>query len=258
MKKALIVVSFGTSYPETRQKTIEAVENKMGEHFKEYDVYRAFTSNMVIKKIKQQEGLVVPTVNQLMKQLKQAGYEEVYMQPLHIINGSEYFKAVEQAKRYEKDFNVIQIGKPLLTSFEDYLGVVDWLKELKQDKQPGEAIVLMGHGTQHSAFTAYACLDHLVLDEPIYVCAVESYPGIGRIMDRLKQDKIEKVWLYPLMLVAGDHATNDMASNEPDSWKSQLQQEGFEVTPVLQGMGEFTSIQQMFLEHAEQAIERGN
>lgn len=255
MKKALIVVSFGTSYPETRQKTIEAVEKRMAERFPECDVFRAFTSNMVIKKIKEQEGVKIPTVNQLMIELKEKGYKEVFVQPLHVINGSEYSKALHQAKHFKEDFDVIEVGRPLMTEFEDYEEIVEWLRDLAQPLGSKEAVVLMGHGTQHSAFTAYACLDHMLEKDPVFICAVESYPGIETVVEKLKQANIEKVYLHPFMLVAGDHATNDMASDEEDSWKSQLVKEGFEVEPILKGMGEYPKIQNMFLDHAKIVVE---
>ncbi|MEG0254148.1 MAG: sirohydrochlorin cobaltochelatase [Vagococcus sp.] len=255
MKKALIVVSFGTSYPETRKKTIEAVENRMIERFPECDVFRAFTSNVVIKKIKEQEGVKIPTVNQLMLELKEKGYKEVFVQPLHVINGSEYSKALHQAKHFKNDFDVIEVGRPLMTEFEDYEEIVEWLRDLAQPLAEKEAVVLMGHGTQHSAFTAYACLDHMLSKDPVFICAVESYPGVETVVERLKEANIEKVYLHPFMLVAGDHATNDMASDEEDSWKSQLTNAGFEVEPILKGMGEYPKIQNMFLEHAKKVVE---
>ncbi len=257
MKKALIIVSFGTSYKETRERTIEAVEKRMAETFQECDVYRAFTSNMVIKKIKEKEGIKIPTVNQLMLELKEKGYKEVYVQPLHVINGNEYSKAAHQAHHFKNDFDVIKVGKPLMTEFEDYEEIVEWLKDLAQPLGENEGVVLMGHGTQHAAFTAYACLDHMLNKEPIFVCAVESYPSVETVVEKLKEQKIEKVYLHPFMLVAGDHATNDMASDEEDSWKSQLTKAGFVVEPILKGMGEYPKIQNLFLSHAEKVVERG-
>lgn len=254
MKKALMAVSFGTSYPKTRSKTIEAVENKLAETFPDYDVYRAFTSNKVIKKIKEQENQTILTVDQQMKHLIEAGYEEIFVQPLHIIPGSEYSKALHHAMRYKQQVKKIKVGKPLLSGIEDYQKVVAWLESLTTDLAEDEAIVLMGHGSQHSAFTVYACLDHMVLEKPIFICAVESYPGIERVVDRLKTGNYRKVKLYPLMLVAGDHATNDMASDEESSWKSQLERAGFEVAAFLQGIGEVPQIQNQFADHAKALI----
>jgi len=255
MKPALIAVSFGTSYPETRKKTIEAVEEKLAKEYPEFDVFRAFTSNKVIKKIKKQEQMTILTVDQQMQKLIAEGYKEIYVQPLHIIPGSEYSKALHQAMRYKDQLELIKVGKPLLSSMEDYQKIVAWLEKLSQDLKTDEALVLMGHGSQHSAFTVYACLDHMLLEKPIFICAVESYPEITLLIERLKKSSYKKIKLYPLMLVAGDHATNDMASDEEDSWKSQLEQAGFAVEAYLKGMGEAAEIQQQFVEHAAAMME---
>ena len=123
MSKAIIVVSFGTTYPETRKKTIQACEEAIQKRFPDFQVYRAFTSNVVIKRIKENEGITVPTVNQLLEQLKKDGVKEVYIQPLHIILGSEYEKVVHQANQFKEDFELLKIGKPLLFSEEDYENV---------------------------------------------------------------------------------------------------------------------------------------
>ena len=255
MKPALIVVSFGTSYPETRKKTIGAVEEKLAEKYPDLDVFRAFTSNKVIKKIKEQENVTVLTVDQQMKKLITEGYKEIYVQPLHIIPGIEYSKALHQAMRYKNQLELVKVGKPLLSSIEDYQKVVAWLETMAAYLDENEAVVLMGHGSQHSAFTVYACLDHMLLEKPIFICAVESYPEISLLIERLKNSRYKKIKLYPLMLVAGDHATNDMASDEEDSWKSQLEQAGFTVEAHLRGMGEFQEIQQQFCEHAAAIME---
>lgn len=255
MKPALIAVSFGTSYPETRKKTIEAVEEKLAKEYPEFDVFRAFTSNKVIKKIKEQEQMMILTVDQQMQKLIAEGYKEIYVQPLHIIPGSEYSKALHQAMRYKDQLELIKVGKPLLSSMKDYQKIVAWLEKLSQDLKTDEALVLMGHGSQHSAFTVYACLDHMLLEKPIFICAVESYPEITLLIERLKKSSYKKIKLYPLMLVAGDHATNDMASDEEDSWKSQLEQAGFTVEAYLKGMGEAEEIQQQFVEHTAAMME---
>lgn len=250
MKKAIITVSFGTSYPETREKTIGAVETVIAKRFSEATVFRAFTSNKVIKKIKEKEQVTIPTVDQLMVKLKEQGFQEVYLQPLHIIAGSEYHKAVRQALKHQHLFEKVKVGVPLLDSMDDYLETAAWLKSLTAEFRKEEALVLMGHGSQHTAFASYACLDHLLLNDPIYICAVESYPSLELLITRLQNHSYKTIHLYPLMLVAGDHATNDMASDEPNSWKSQLQDAGFQVKPVLKGMGEFNEIQERFAAHA--------
>ncbi|MBO0452145.1 sirohydrochlorin cobaltochelatase [Candidatus Enterococcus murrayae] len=255
MKPALIVVSFGTSYVETRKKTIDVVEKKIAQAYPEFDTFRAFTSNKVIKKIKEQEKMTVLTVDQQMKKLVADGYEEIYVQPLHIIPGSEYSKALHQAMRYKDQLKLVKIGKPLLSDVGDYQKIVGWLELLSEGFAEDEALMLMGHGSQHSAFTVYACLDHMLMEKPIFVCAVESYPEISLLISRLQKSHYKKIKLYPLMLVAGDHAVNDMASDEEDSWKSQLEKAGFYVETILKGMGEAPEIQQQFIDHVGAMIE---
>ena len=128
MSKAIVVVSFGTTYPETRRKTIEACEQAIQERFPDYPVHRAFTSNVVRRRIKKQEGLDIPTVKEVLEQLLEAGTEEVYIQPLHVILGSEYEKILTQAKEFESAFKKLVVAKPLLNSQEDYEAVKDILQ----------------------------------------------------------------------------------------------------------------------------------
>ncbi len=121
-----------------------------------------------------------------------------------------------------------------------------------------ERVVFMGHGATHHAFSAYACLDHMLMTQniPALVGAVESYPEIDSVIERLRRDSVRKVHLMPLMLVAGDHAINDMASDNEDSWKILLQQAGIEAQPWLQGLGENPLVQQMFVDHLQAVVER--
>ena len=121
-----------------------------------------------------------------------------------------------------------------------------------------ERVVFMGHGATHHAFSAYACLDHMLMTKkiPAMVGAVESYPEIEAIIERLQQQNVRKVHLMPLMLVAGDHAINDMASDEEDSWKTLIEQAGMKAQAWLQGLGENPLIQQMFIDHLEAVIEQ--
>ena len=149
MSKAIIVVSFGTTYPDTRKKTIQACEETIQQRFPDFQVHRAFTSNVVIKRIKENEGISVPTVNQLLEQLKKDGVKEVYIQPLHIILGSEYEKVVHQANQFKEDFELLKIGKPLLFSEEDYENVANILVKEYNNDDVDEATILMGHGSQH-------------------------------------------------------------------------------------------------------------
>ncbi|MBP2620047.1 sirohydrochlorin cobaltochelatase [Streptococcus panodentis] len=255
MSKAIVVVSFGTTYPETRRKTIEACEQAIQQRFSDYPVYRAFTSNVVRRRIKQQEGLDIPTVRAVLEQLAEQGTEEVYLQPLHVILGSEYEKILAQASDFQDAFKKLVVSKPLLHSQEDYEAVGSILLDRYGQLPSDAATVLMGHGSQHYAFTAYAALDHMMRASPVYVGCVESYPPVELIEQALRERGIREVHLAPFMLVAGDHATNDMSSDEEGSWYRFFKEQGYEVNAHLIGLGEYPEIQQLYIQHLEEIIE---
>lgn len=255
MKKAVLVVSFGTSYKETREKTIKPCEELIASTFEGYDFYRAFTSNMIIRKIARIENIKINNPIEALEELVAAGYEEVVVQTLHVICGEEYCKLKEQVESYKDRFKKIVLGRPLLTQIEDYKAAVEAVKVQLPILKEGESVVFMGHGTEHEAHSAYCALDYMFEQEdlPIYVGTVEGYPEIGEVIKRLRKAEVKKVYLMPFMLVAGDHATNDMAGDEEDSWKSILEAEGFEVECVLKGLGENPNIRKRFLAHAQEA-----
>lgn len=252
MKKAILVVSFGTSYKETREKTIEACESKIKESFKGYDFFRAFTSNMIIRKLKNRDNIHIENPIEALDRLYDEGYEEVIVQTLHIICGEEYTKLKNQISEYDDKFEKITLGRPLLSQIDDYKETVEALKLQIPELEEDEAIVLMGHGTEHEAHSAYPALDYMLKQENIkaYVGTVEGYPEIDEVIVNLKKDKVSKVRLMPFMLVAGDHAINDMAGEEDDSWNSILIKNGFKTEVHLKGLGENEAIQNKFVKHA--------
>ena len=253
-KKALLVISFGTSYRETREKTIGAIEKDLQRGFPDYDFKRAFTSRMIIKKLRERDGEIVDIPHEALEKLKAEGYTEVVCQTTHVINGYEYDLTINELKKFENDFEVLTIGAPLLTTIEDYNRVAkiaaDELPQLKR----GEAILYMGHGSDHHANATYPAMDYtfkFLGYRDIYMGTVEGFPSLDHIIPELKEKGYKKIYLAPFMIVAGDHAINDMAGDEEDSWKSILEAEGFEVECVLRGLGQFKGIQDMFLEHAK-------
>lgn len=255
MKKALLVVSFGTSYHDTREKTIHAVENKIKESFEGYDFYRAFTSNMIINKLKKRDGIEIDNPVQAIEKLYKDGYEEVVVQTLHIICGHEYVKLKNQISNYKGKFSSLKFGRPLLFGIEDYKETVEAVKEVT-DKMDS-TVVLMGHGTDHESHSAYPAIEYYFRDmgADVYVGTVEGYPEIDSVVKKLKERNIKKVHLMPFMLVAGDHAQNDMAGDEEDSWKNIIESEGIETEVHLNGLGEIEKIQQKFVNHALEAEE---
>lgn len=256
MKKAVVVVSFGTSYKETREKTIQPCEELIASAFEGYDFYRAFTSNMIIRKIARVENLKINNPIEVLDELVAAGYEEVVVQTLHIICGEEYNKLKEQIEGYKNQFKKIVLGRPLLTKIEDYKAAIDAVKTELPILKNSEAVVFMGHGTEHESHSAYCALDYMFAQEdlPVYIGTVEGYPEIEEVIKCLRKAKIRKVYLMPFMLVAGDHAVNDMAGDEEDSWKSILAAEGFEVECILKGLGENPNIRKRFLVHAQESV----
>lgn len=254
MKQAILVVSFGTTYPETRCKTIEACERAIQERFPEFEVYRAFTSNVVIRRIAKKEGLRIPTVSEALLELKKAGFARVYLQPLHIIMGGEYDKILAQVEAFQADFECLEVGKPLLFSQADYQQVKSILLELYGQFGDNQATVLMGHGSHHHSFTAYATLDHMLSGTGVHLACVESYPELDLVEEKLKALKIKQVHLAPFMLVAGDHALNDLLSDDEDSWYGYFKGKGYEVVRHDKGLGEYPAIQQLYLQHLEKLV----
>ena len=252
MKKAILVVSFGTSYHETRKKTIEACENKIKESFKDYDFYRAFTSGMIINKLKKRDNMFIDNPSEALEKLYNAGYQEVVVQSLHIICGDEYNKLKDMVAQYEDKFDKISIGRPLLTYIDDYRETVEAVKKDLDKMDIDEAVVFMGHGTEHESHSSYPAIEYMFRDYGInaFVGTVEGYPELEQVIKKLKNRNIKTVDLLPFMLVAGDHAINDMASDEEDSWKTILEKEGFNVKVHVKGLGENPHIQEKFKNHA--------
>lgn len=252
MKKAILVVSFGTSYHETRRKTIEACENKIKESFEEYDFYRAFTSGMIINKLRRRDNMEIYNPSEVLEKLYNDGYGEVVVQSLHIICGEEYNKLKNMVEQYKDKFDKISLGRPLLTYIDDYRETVQAVKQDLEVIDIYEAIVFMGHGTEHESHSAYPAIEYMFRDYGInaYVGTVEGYPELEQVIKKLKEKNVKTIDLMPFMLVAGDHAINDMASDEEDSWKTILEKEGFKVKVHLKGLGENPYIQDKFKNHA--------
>lgn len=259
-KKAILVVSFGTSYADTREVTIEATENRFKEEFADYDIVRAFTAQIIIDVLKDRDNIEVFNVEEALNDLKEKNYSSVIIQPLHVMNGAEYDELVGGTKKFveEKAFDELKISKPLLTSVEDYKETVASLEVQLPELQDNEAVVFMGHGTHHFANSTYAAMEYTLQDlghKNVFMGTVEGYPGLDEVMNRLKENNIEKVTLMPFMLVAGDHANNDMGGDEDDSWKTQLKKAGYEVEVYMHGLGEVKGVQDIYLKHAHETIE---
>lgn len=252
MKKALLVVSFGTSYKETREKTLDVIERELSEAAEGYDFKKAFTSYMIMKKLKNRDGIHIDNAKEAMEKLVAEGYEEVIVQPTHILNGDEYEKMNRLMEPFIDSFNSVKVGKPMLTTSEDYDLTVEAIMDEVGALAEDEALVLMGHGTGHFSDSAYAALDYRFKArgyKNVFVGTVEGFPEIDDLMPLVKEYNPKTIKLLPFMIVAGDHATNDMASDEEDSWKTIFLNEGFQVEIILRGLGEFAGIRDIFKQH---------
>lgn len=255
-KKAILVVSFGTSFNETRKVTIDALEQAIGEANPDATVYRAWTSNFIIRKIEKRDGVKIDTVAEAFARMEADGVTDVVVQPTHVINGIENDKMTAECRSYAEHFASIKVGTPLLTSQEDAEECVDALREDYTFVADDEAVVFMGHGSEHYASFVYPAMNFIFRDkgyDNFFLGTVEGYPELPSIVKELKRLQPKKVYISPFMIVAGDHANNDLAGDEEDSWKSILEAEGFKVEPVLVGLGERASIRKIFVEHAEKA-----
>ena len=257
-KKALLVVSFGTSFEEALPAIVN-IEETCKKAFPDYDFYRAFTSGMIIRKWARTKNVIIHNPDEVMKRLVAEGYEEVICQPTHIINGLEYDKMMNMLLAYKDQIPTIKVGTPLLTEEEDYKEACEIvMQELEKPLAKDEAFVFMGHGTEHFANSAYSQFENMLRDlghESTYVGTVEGFPSLDYVIRRLKIRDIKKVYVMPLMIVAGDHAHNDMAGDSPDSWVCQFENAGFEVCPIIKGLGEYPGIRRMYVEHAQKAID---
>ena len=257
-KKAILVVSFGTSYAETRKVTIEAIERQVSENFGDYEMRRAFTSHIIMKILKERDGIEIDDPEQALTKLKAEGFSEVIVQTTHVIPGEEFHGLVKTVGSFKDDFERIVVGMPLLATTDDLQASAAALKTQMPKLQAHEAVVFMGHGTHHPANAMYPALERVFEEmemENVLIGTVEGFPELGHVIKKLKKSNIEKVTLMPLMFVAGDHAQNDMASDEEDSWKTILTQAGFTVECYLHGMGENAAIQAIYIQHIKEAIE---
>ena len=246
MNKGILVTSFGTSHKDTRKKSIEALENMVKEKYGAERVERAFTSNIVRKIIKKNEGIYVYNQEEGIKALQNRGYSEIITMSTHILSGIEYSKLND---KYGK------ITKPLLFSDEDYNKILNDHKF--NDLEGNDALIFMGHGTESEADKSYEILQEKYKEkrrENIFIATVEGKITLEDIIKKIKNKNYKKVLLKPFMIVAGDHAKNDMASDEKDSWKTILENNNFEVEVKLIGMGEYDFIQNMFMDKLAQII----
>lgn len=256
-KKAILAVSFGTSHDDTRKVTIDAIEDDMRKAFPDYPVYRAWTSKMIIRKLKSRDNLHIMNVKEAMEQMRADGITDVLVQPTHVINGIENDLMKEDALSFRDSFQSISFGAPLLTTEEDSSRVIEVLGKEFSWLKPDQALVFMGHGTTHFSNSIYAALDYTFKDKGypnIFLGTVEAYPSMESLKRMIDAYHPREVILAPFMIVAGDHAKNDMAGDDPESWYCKFKEAGYEVTPVMKGLGEYKGIRDIFIDHLKTVL----
>ncbi|MDO4454057.1 MAG: sirohydrochlorin cobaltochelatase [Eubacteriales bacterium] len=257
--QAILVVSFGTSYNDSREVTIGGIEGAIEEAFPEYDVRRAFTSQIIIDKLEERDGLEIDNVGEALDRAVEDGVKTLIVQPTHLMDGLEYNDVVDEIAEYADQFEKVVIGEPLLTSDEDFKNVAKAITEATAEYDDGEnAICFMGHGTEAESNEVYTKLQDVLTEEGFenyFVGTVEAAPTLEDVLNQVKEGEYKKVVLEPLMVVAGDHANNDMAGDEEGSWKTEFEAAGYEVECLIKGLGEMETIQQIYVDHTKSAID---
>lgn len=262
-KDAILVMTFGTTYTDTRAKTIDAVEKAIQQAHPDIPVFEAYTSHIIIDRVKAKEGIQKLTPEEAFEKLKAEGYTRVAVVSLDVIPGMEYLYDSIVTKQYAQDFKEISLATPLMY-FQGTEGepdqVVDFLNALSTQfpkNGPEDAVLLMAHGTPHPANAYYSVIQDRIHElglNNVYVYSVEGRPNLDDVIPHLKRKGIKHVTLMPIMMVAGDHANNDMAGSEPDSHKSILEAEGLTVDTYLHGLGENAAIRDIYVDRANEAV----
>ena len=261
-KDAIVVMTFGTTFKDTRTKTIDATVDAIKAAHPGVKVVTAYTSHIIIDRVAKNEGIKFPTPEEALEQLKAAGYSRVALVSLDVLPGMEYNYDMGVYQNYKNDFKKMTLGTSLMYwqgQAEQADDVTETIKAMatqfpKQGKH--DAILIMAHGTPQVS-NAYYSVIQAKIDElgykNVYVYTVEGWPSLETVMPKLKANGIKNVTLMPMMMVAGDHANNDMAGSEPDSHKSILEKAGYKVTPYIHGIGENKAIQAIYVERANDA-----
>ena len=258
-KAALLMVHFGTTYDETRSKTIDAINQKAKVLFPLLEVRESYTSRIIMRRLKAR-GIQKESPLEAMLRLRAEGYTHLIVQSTNVIDGVEMESLRKDVESVKPFFKEIRVGHPLMYSTDDALKVVDILtKRIPVSSKKREHVLFVGHGTATPATAIYSEIDYMFKAEghPNYhVGTIEGYPTFENAVKMLKTAKAKTVVLAPLMFVAGDHAKNDISQE----WKEALEKEGFQVRLHLEGLGEVPEIQDIYLAHIQflmQHRERG-
>ena len=259
--KALLVVSFGTTFEETRKVTIDAIERDLADAFPDRRLYRGWTSRMIIRRLRER-GICFDTLEEAVERMRADGIRDVLVQPTHIISGAEHDGMLQVLREHADAFRRIAVGKALLDTEKDRRELVQILTETILPNEPEDSswLVLMGHGSskKQSVNRIYTQMEQAFRENGygnVLVATVEGEPQIEEVLSRMGAPRRsgQEVHLAPLMIVAGDHAKNDMAGEEPDSWKNLIRERGYTASLHMQGLGEYPKVREMIAKHAAEA-----
>jgi sirohydrochlorin cobaltochelatase len=259
MKKGILLVAFGSTVPEA-QVSFDNIEQSVKKSLPGVPIYWSYTSRIIIKKMAK-EGKHLATPAEALAKMMRENFTHVVVQSLHTVPGAEFHGMLKNVHKFggmDKGIKKVLVGYPLMATSEDVQRVAEAIiKVIPRERKKKEGVVLMGHGTHHPADVYYAALAYHLqkLDPNVFVGTVEGWPEIDDIKADLKKRRIKRVYLMPFMSVAGDHARNDMAGPEQDSWKSILEQEGIQCLPVLKGTAEFQEFVDIWVDHLRAAFE---
>ena len=261
-EQELLVVSFGTSYNDSRRQTIGAIERSLIDAFPDWSVRRGFTSQIIIDHVKSRDGEEIDNITEALDRAADNGVKVLVVQPTHLMHGLEYNDVVAELATYSDAFDAIAIGEPLLNTDEDFALVAEAIVKATAEYDDGEtAICFMGHGTEAESNEVYAKMQQVLTDagySNYFVGTVEATPSVEDLLALVQAGGYTKVVLEPLMIVAGDHANNDMAGDDEDSWKSVFESAGYDVTCIVRGLGEMEDIQAILVQHAQDAVDTLN
>ena len=278
----LLVVSFGTSYNDSRVADIKGIEDALQEAFPDWSVRRAFTAQIIINHVQARDGEKIDNMTQALDRAVANGVKNLVVQPTHLMHGAEYDEMCEVIDAYRDQFESVSIAEPMLGEVGSDATVINADKEavakaitaaavkdagfesLDAAKDAGTAFVFMGHGTAHVAKVTYSQMQTQMQNlgyENVFIGTVEGEPeetACEAVIEAVKAAGYTNVVLRPLMVVAGDHANNDMAGSEDDSWKTMFEAAGFTVDCQISGLGEIADVQALYVAHTKAAIEALN
>ncbi len=276
----ILVVSFGTSFNDSRVADIKGIEDALQEAYPDWSVRRAFTAQIIINHVQARDGECIDNVEQALDRAVDNGVKNLVIQPTHLMHGAEYDELMDAVEEYEDKFESVKVAEPLLGEVGDDATVVNDDKKavaeiltaeavekagydsLDAAKEDGVAFVFMGHGTSHTAKVSYSQMQtqmNALGYDNVFIGTVEGEPeetACENVIDAVAEAGYTKVILRPLMVVAGDHANNDMAGEDEDSWLSQFEaSEKFEsVDTQIFGLGEIEGIQKLYIDHTAAVI----